>query len=262
MSYGFGFLIESLVAVLLLVTIGYCVMLNKRLKRLKADEQSLKATISELITATEIAERAVAGLKATAHECDAHARRAAARRAERFCARLERQIKAGEDLLERLDRASSPPRGRARRRAEPPRRRPIRRRWRPRRRPSPSAPATAPEPARRMIRCPSRDFRLVPVVLFATICLFALKALGLVFDGGYSSSTMLVASDPATWTSPARSRRPSRRSPTRSPARRSSRRRSRRRSPGRRKCSTSNGGRQSTELAPRSRCSPLDADRR
>jgi flagellar motility protein MotE (MotC chaperone) len=30
-----------------------------------------------------------------------------------------------------------------------------------------------------------RDFRLIPVVLIATICLFALKTLGLVFDGGY-----------------------------------------------------------------------------
>ena len=35
-------MIESLVAVLLLLTIGYCVVLNRRLKRLKADEQALK----------------------------------------------------------------------------------------------------------------------------------------------------------------------------------------------------------------------------
>ena len=70
MSTGFGLMIEGLVAVLLLVTIGYCVVLNGRLKRLKADEQALKATISELITATEIAGRAVAGLKATAQEAD------------------------------------------------------------------------------------------------------------------------------------------------------------------------------------------------
>ena len=63
-------MIESLVAVLLLVTIGYSVVLNGRLKRLKADEQALKATISELITATEIAGRAIAGLKATAREAD------------------------------------------------------------------------------------------------------------------------------------------------------------------------------------------------
>jgi chromosome segregation ATPase len=60
--------IESLVAVLLLLTIGYCMLLNKRLKRLKADEQSLKATIGELITATEIAERAIGGLKHTVRD--------------------------------------------------------------------------------------------------------------------------------------------------------------------------------------------------
>ena len=54
-----------------MVTIGYCCTLNRRLKRLQADEQSLKATIAELITATEIAERAVSELKRTAHENDA-----------------------------------------------------------------------------------------------------------------------------------------------------------------------------------------------
>ena len=45
-------------------------LLNRRLKLLKADEQSLRATISELVTATEIAERAIGGLKLTVHECD------------------------------------------------------------------------------------------------------------------------------------------------------------------------------------------------
>ncbi len=85
-------MIESLVAVLLLLTIGYCVVLNQRLKRLKADEQSLKATISELITATEIAERAIAGLKMTARECeDTLGERLKA--AERFCAELSRQVR-------------------------------------------------------------------------------------------------------------------------------------------------------------------------
>ena len=70
MSTSFGLIIESLVAILLLLTIGYCVILNSRLKRLRADEHALKATISELITATEIAGRAVAGLKATAQDAD------------------------------------------------------------------------------------------------------------------------------------------------------------------------------------------------
>src|SRR5437879_13418208 len=63
MSHSLGIGIESLVAILLMLTIGYCMLLNKRLKRLKADEHSLKAVIAELITATEIAERAIGGLK-------------------------------------------------------------------------------------------------------------------------------------------------------------------------------------------------------
>ncbi|HEV3373012.1 MAG TPA: DUF6468 domain-containing protein [Xanthobacteraceae bacterium] len=103
MTYSFGFMIESLVAILLLLTIAYCVILNNRLKRLKADEQSLKATIAELITATEIAERAVAGLKTTAHECDSTLGERL-RNADRCCAELSEQIKAGEVLMKRLSR--------------------------------------------------------------------------------------------------------------------------------------------------------------
>jgi hypothetical protein len=68
MSHLLGIAIESLVTVLLMLTIGYCMLLNKRLKRLKADEHSLKATIGELITATEIAERAIGGLKHTVRD--------------------------------------------------------------------------------------------------------------------------------------------------------------------------------------------------
>jgi Domain of unknown function (DUF6468) len=63
MNHSLGLMIETLVAVLLMVTIGYCMLLNKRLKRLRSDEHSLKAVIAELITATEIAERAIGGLK-------------------------------------------------------------------------------------------------------------------------------------------------------------------------------------------------------
>ena len=70
MSYGLGLMIESLVAVLLVLTIAFCLVLNGRLKKLKADEQALKGTIAELITATEIAERAIAGLKMTVRDCD------------------------------------------------------------------------------------------------------------------------------------------------------------------------------------------------
>jgi hypothetical protein len=100
-SYGLGFMIESLVAVLLLLTIGYCMILNKRLKRLRADEQALKATIFELIKATEVAERAVAGLRTTAQECD-HTLGERLRAAERSCSVLSEQIKAGNVLIKRI----------------------------------------------------------------------------------------------------------------------------------------------------------------
>ena len=46
MSHLLGVAIESLVAMLLMLTIAYCMLLNARLKRLKADEHSLKATIA------------------------------------------------------------------------------------------------------------------------------------------------------------------------------------------------------------------------
>ena len=104
MTFSFGLAIESLVAILLLLTIGYCGLLNHRLKRLKADEQALKATISELITATEIAGRAVAGLKATAQECDGTLGERM-RAAERLATGMERQLKAGELLLAELIRS-------------------------------------------------------------------------------------------------------------------------------------------------------------
>jgi hypothetical protein len=105
-SHAFALIIEILVAILLALTIGYCILLNKRLIRLKSDEQALKATISELITATEIAERAIAGLKVTVRECDQNLGERL-RTAERFSADMERQLMAGEEVLHRLARIVS-----------------------------------------------------------------------------------------------------------------------------------------------------------
>jgi hypothetical protein len=100
-SHTLALIIESLVAILLMITIWYCVSLNKRLIRLRADEHALKATISELITATEIAERAIAGLKLTVRECDQNLGERL-RSAERFCADIDSQVAAGNTVLERL----------------------------------------------------------------------------------------------------------------------------------------------------------------
>jgi hypothetical protein len=47
-SNGFGVIIEMLVAILLALTIGYCMMLNRRLKLLRSDEQSLRQRFRSL----------------------------------------------------------------------------------------------------------------------------------------------------------------------------------------------------------------------
>ncbi|HUC48107.1 MAG TPA: DUF6468 domain-containing protein [Xanthobacteraceae bacterium] len=106
MSQGLGMLIDCVVAILLVLTIGYCMMLNRRLKLLKADEQSLRATISELVTATEIAERAIGGLKITVHECDMGLGERL-RKAERLAGDLDRAVVSGKDLISRLSQIVS-----------------------------------------------------------------------------------------------------------------------------------------------------------
>jgi len=103
MSHSFGIVIESLVAVLLLLTIGYCMLLNTRLKRLKADEHSLKATIGELITATEIAERAIGGLKHTVRDVNENLGNQLTSAAQ-MSQQLKKHLVEGDNVIRRLSR--------------------------------------------------------------------------------------------------------------------------------------------------------------
>jgi hypothetical protein len=94
------------VAVLLMLTIGYCMLLNTRLKRLKADEHSLKATIGELITATEIAERAIGGLKHTVRDVNEHLG-SQITAATQMSAHLKSQLAEGDGIIRRLSRIAT-----------------------------------------------------------------------------------------------------------------------------------------------------------
>ena len=105
-----GMMIELLVALLLVLTISYCVTLNRRLKRLRNDEEALRATIAELITATEIAERAILGLKATAGDCDRNLAHRL-REAERLSGELQHYVDQGEGVVGRLVKISDAVRG-------------------------------------------------------------------------------------------------------------------------------------------------------
>ena len=106
MSHSFGVAIESLVAILLMLTIGYCMLLNTRLKRLKADEHSLKATIGELITATEIAERAIGGLKHTVRDVNENLGNQLAS-AGQMSLQLKKQLAEGDNVLRRLSKIAA-----------------------------------------------------------------------------------------------------------------------------------------------------------
>jgi Domain of unknown function (DUF6468) len=103
MSHTLGIAIESLVAILLLLTIGYCMLLNTRLKRLKADEHSLKATIGELITATEIAERAIGGLKHTVRDVNENLGNQLTSAAQ-MSLQLKKQLVESDNVFRRLSK--------------------------------------------------------------------------------------------------------------------------------------------------------------
>ncbi len=100
-SLPLGLIIEGLVALLLMITIGYCYTLNKRLQRLRADEEVLRATISELMTATEIAERAILGLKTTAADAD-KTLGSRLKAAETMSHALAEQVGEGEKIFARI----------------------------------------------------------------------------------------------------------------------------------------------------------------
>lgn len=97
----YSLVIEGLVAVLLALTIGYCVVLNKRLIRLKADDSAMRGTIADLVTATEFAERAIKNLRSITQETNATLGEGL--RASLDVTRdLDDQIARGEQVLGRI----------------------------------------------------------------------------------------------------------------------------------------------------------------
>jgi hypothetical protein len=100
-SYSFGLTIESMVAILLLLTIIYCARLNSRLEHLRKDEGAMKTMIAELVGATEAAERAIAGLKTTLHDCN-ETLDPRLRDGEALSLELSQNLKAGEAILSHL----------------------------------------------------------------------------------------------------------------------------------------------------------------
>ena len=103
---SFGMVVEGSVSVLLAVTIGYCVVLNSRLKRLHADRDTLRQMVTDLVQATDLANTAVKELKTTAVEADL-VLNARLEEAERFGIQLANHVAAGQSLMERIAKITS-----------------------------------------------------------------------------------------------------------------------------------------------------------
>jgi len=103
---GLGMVVEASVAVLLAVTIGYCVILNARLKRLHADRDTLQEMVGDLVQATALANAAVMELKTAALEADTKLV-ARLEEAGRFEQTLSQSVATGSQLIEKIARITA-----------------------------------------------------------------------------------------------------------------------------------------------------------
>jgi hypothetical protein len=124
-GFNLGMLVEGSVAVLLAVTIGYCAILNQRLKRLHSDRETLAKMVGDLVQATGLANSAVTELKTAALEADAKLNDRL-EQAEKFELELAAQVANGAQLIEKIARITAAARSQ----------------------PLPEAPAAKPEPVK------------------------------------------------------------------------------------------------------------------
>lgn len=103
MTSSIAILTEAVVAVLLAITIGYCVLLDRRLKTLKGDRAALQAVIGELMAATGAAERAIATLREAVTDCEYELGAKLVRGGE-LAGELAERISAGRQVVQQIGR--------------------------------------------------------------------------------------------------------------------------------------------------------------
>ena len=106
MGFSLGMMVEGSVAILLAVTIGYCAILNWRLKRLHSDRETLAKMVGDLVQATSLANSAIRELKNTALEADAKMGERL-EEAARLEGELHTQVSNGSQLVEKIARITA-----------------------------------------------------------------------------------------------------------------------------------------------------------
>ncbi|GAB4517296.1 MAG: hypothetical protein Tsb0010_01370 [Parvularculaceae bacterium] len=96
-----GILIEILVAALLLVTIGYCAVLDRKLHALRSGQDGLRDVIRELNKATDQAQRSISQLKEQGAGAGAKLEGAIGR-AKTLADELSFLVEAGDRIADRL----------------------------------------------------------------------------------------------------------------------------------------------------------------
>ncbi len=101
MTTTFAFALEAFVAILLIVTVGTSMKLERRLAQLRLNEAEMRKTVQDLAAASERAERALDTMRAAIHEADsALADRLSA--ADRQSQDLSRKMREGSEIVQRI----------------------------------------------------------------------------------------------------------------------------------------------------------------
>ncbi len=103
---SFGLMVEVLVAILLALTIGYCIILNQKLKSLHGDRKALSKMVTDLVNASNVANSAIKGLRASATEAD-NMLSARLAEADKFSVELANHINSGHAVLEKITRITT-----------------------------------------------------------------------------------------------------------------------------------------------------------
>ena len=96
-----GLLLEGLVAILLVLTVVYCFILDRRLRQLRSGQDGLRSLIDGLNAATERAQGGIAQLK-IAGDAAGHDLRDAVTKARALSDELSVMIEAGNNIADRL----------------------------------------------------------------------------------------------------------------------------------------------------------------